>query len=157
MNTADLDGQNSVDSVHSVEKPLPNGASGMSDIEDKAATGSGERAGSRSSFNSRKVYASGELHAGVRVPFREITLAPTKSLSGGAEINEPVRVYDTSGPWGDPDFRGDVTRGLSPLRAKWIRERGDVEEISGRAATVRDNGFLSEVHAKAAASRNGEI
>src|SRR5947208_4762268 len=102
MSTTDLDGQNSVDSVHSVEKPLPNGASGMSGIEGKAATGSGERGGSRSSFNSRKVYVSGTLHKDVSVPFREIALAPTKSVNGKIEVNEPVRVYDTSGPWGDP-------------------------------------------------------
>src|SRR5438093_9795676 len=42
------------------------------------------------------------------VPFREISLAPTKTMSGEIEVNEPVRVYDTSGPWGDPDCRCDV-------------------------------------------------
>src|SRR5437868_14305381 len=71
MNTADLDGQNSVDSVHCVEKPLPNGASGMSDMEGKAATGSGERDGSRSSINSTKLNVSGTLHKDVSMPFRE--------------------------------------------------------------------------------------
>jgi phosphomethylpyrimidine synthase len=106
--------------------------------------------------NSRKVYVPGMLRKDVRVPFREIALAPTKSINGEIEINDPVRVYDTSGPWGDSDFHGDVTEGLPPLRAKWIRDRGDVEQVSGRAATFRDNGFLSEAHAKAAASRNGE-
>src|SRR5437016_12245975 len=148
MNTADLDGQNSVDSVHSVEKPLPNGASGMRDSEGKAATGSGERDGSRLSLNSTKVNVSGTLHKDVSVPFREIALAPTKSVSGKIEVNEPVRVYDTSGPWGDPDFHGDVTQGLPPLRAKWIRERGDVEEIDGRRVQPIDDGFLSEKHAR---------
>src|SRR5438045_5369910 len=148
MNTADLDGQNSVDSVHSVEKPLPNGASGMSDMEGKGATGSGERDGSRSSFNSTKVNVSGTLHKDVSVPFREIALAPTKSVSGKIEVNEPVRVYDTSGPWGDPDFHGDVTHGLPRLRAKWIRNRGDVEEIEGRKVQPIDDGYLSEVHAR---------
>src|SRR5437016_5835194 len=64
--------------------------------------------------------------------------------------NEPVRVYDTSGPWGDPDFHGDVTQGLPPLRAKWIRERGDVEEIDGRRVQPIDDGLLSEVHARSA-------
>jgi len=102
--------------------------------------------------NSRKVYVSGKIHPDIRVPFREITLAPTKSLTGEIEINEPVRVYDTSGPWGDPKFEGDVTQGLPALRAKWIRERGDVEEISGRAGSPGDDGFLSEVHR---ASANG--
>jgi phosphomethylpyrimidine synthase len=102
--------------------------------------------------NSRKVYVSGKIHPDIRVPFREIALAPTKSLTGEIEINEPVRVYDTSGPWGDPKFDGDVTQGLPALRAKWIRERGDVEEISGRAGSPGDDGFLSELHR---ASANG--
>src|SRR5438093_9385444 len=51
--------------------------------------------------NSRKVYVAGNVHADLRVPFREISLAPTKSMNGEIEANEPVRVYDTSGPWGD--------------------------------------------------------
>src|SRR3989440_4220024 len=138
----------------STETPLPNGASGMSGIEGKAATGSGERGGSRSSFNSKKIYVSGKLHPDIRVPFREITLAPTKSLNGEIEVNEPVRVYDTSGPWGDPDFRGDVSQGLPPLRAKWTRERGDVEEIEGRAVKPIDDGWLSEGHARSAQQKH---
>ena len=105
--------------------------------------------------NSRKVYVNGEIHPGIRVPFREITLAPTKSINGEIEINEPVHVYDTSGPWGDPDFHGDVTQGLPPLRAKWIRERGDIEEINGRAASPRDDGYLSEVHRASANGHDG--
>ena len=106
--------------------------------------------------NSRKVYITGEIHPDIRVPFREILLAPTKSTNGETEANEPVRVYDTSGPWGDPEFDGDVTRGLPPLRAKWIRERGDVEEIGGRAASPRDDGYLSEVHRASANRHNGD-
>jgi phosphomethylpyrimidine synthase len=97
--------------------------------------------------NSRKIYVAGKLHSDLRVPFREISLAPTKSMSGHVEVNEPVRVYDTSGPWGDPDFHGDVTQGLPPLRAKWIRGRGEVEEYQGRKVQPIDNGFLSGVHA----------
>ena len=105
--------------------------------------------------NSKKTYVSGRLHPDIRVPVREISLAPTKSINGAIEINEPVRVYDTSGPWGDPDFHGDVTQGLPPLRAKWIRERGDIEEISGRAASPRDDGYLSEVHRTSANGNDG--
>src|SRR5438094_1327166 len=111
----------SVDSVHSVEKPLP---------------------------NSRRVYVGGKIHSDIRVPFREIGLAPTKSMSGEIEVNEPVRVYDTSGPWSDPDFHGAVTQGLPPLRAKWVRDRGDVEEYEGREIQPIDDGWLSEAHAK---------
>ena len=77
----------------------------------------------------------GQLHPDIRVPFREISLAPTKTMSGEIEVNEPVRVYDTSGPWGDADQHVDVDQGLPALRAKWIRDRGDVEEIEGRPVT----------------------
>jgi len=100
--------------------------------------------------NSKKVYVSGKLHPDIRVPFREISLAPTKSMNGEIEINEPVRVYDTSGPWGDTDFHGDVEQGLPPLRSKWIRERSDVEEYDGRRVQPIDDGYLSESHAESA-------
>jgi phosphomethylpyrimidine synthase len=97
--------------------------------------------------NSTKVYVPGSLHPDLRVPFREISLAPTKTMSGEIEVNEPVRVYDTSGPWGDETVALDVERGLPPLRADWIRARGDVEEIEGRTVTPIDDGYLSEAHA----------
>ena len=129
MTSENVKGKNSVESVHSVEKPLP---------------------------HSRRIYVSGMLHGDIRVPFREISLAPTKSMNGEIEINEPVCVYDTSGPWGDPDFHADATRGLPLLRAKWIRERGDVEEIGGRTASPRDDGYLSEVHRASANGHNGD-
>jgi phosphomethylpyrimidine synthase len=105
--------------------------------------------------NSRKVYVSGRLHENVRVPFREITLAPTKSMNGEIEANEPVCVYDTSGPWGDNRFDGQVEEGLPPLRAAWIRARGDVETIAGRAVTSIDDGYLSAAHARHAQHGNG--
>src|SRR4029450_9961415 len=104
--------------------------------------------------NSRKVYVSGKIHPDIRVPFREITLAPTKSINGTIEVNEPVRVYDTSGPWGDPHFHGDVPQGRPPWRAKWIRDR-DVETIAGRAITPADNGYFSQTHAEHVVTRNG--
>src|SRR5438094_4905122 len=105
---------NSDNSVHSVEKPLP---------------------------NSKKIYVGGKLHPDIRVPFREISLAPTKSMNSEMAVNEPVRVYDTSGPWGDPDFHGDVTQGLPPLRRDWILKRGDVDEIEGRVVRPIDDGY----------------
>jgi phosphomethylpyrimidine synthase len=98
--------------------------------------------------NSRRVYVSGEIHPDIRVPFREISLAPTKSMNGEIEVNEPLRVYDTSGQWGDPDFHGDVEQGLPALRAKWIRDLGDVEEHDGRKVQPIDDGFLSAAHAE---------
>jgi phosphomethylpyrimidine synthase len=121
----------------------------------KSKTGSEESKNTAAVFsNSKKIYVSGELHPDIRVPFREITLAPTKSMNDHIEINDPVRVYDTSGPWGDPDFHGDVTQGLPPLRAKWIRGRRDVEEIDGRKVQAIDDGYLSEKHAAIAAQRS---
>jgi phosphomethylpyrimidine synthase len=105
--------------------------------------------------NSKKVYVVEKLHPDIRVPFREIGLAPTKSMNGEIEENEPVRVYDTSGLWGDPDFHGDVTRGLPPLRVKWIRDRCDVEEYEGRKVQPIDDGWLSVAHAEHEAKRNG--
>jgi phosphomethylpyrimidine synthase len=104
--------------------------------------------------NSKKIYVSGKLHPDTRVPFREISLSPTKSMNGEIEVNEPVRVYDTSGPWGDADFHGDVEQGLPPLRAKWIRDRGNVEEYEGREVQPIDDGWLSEKHAGLAAQRS---
>src|SRR5437667_442407 len=105
--------------------------------------------------NSRRVYVGGKIHPDIRVPFREISLAPTKSMSGEIEVNEAVRVYDTSGSWGDPDFHGDVTQGLPALRAKWICDRGDVEEHDGRKVQPIDDGFLSTAHAEHLVKRNG--
>src|SRR5205814_6918122 len=94
--------------------------------------------------NSRKVYVAGKLHPDIRVPLREISLSPTKTMSGEMEANEPVRVYDTSGPWGDPTVTVDPAQGVSASRREWIRRRGDVEQIEGRAVQPIDDGFLSE-------------
>ena len=74
--------------------------------------------------NSTRVYVEGEIHPEVRVPMREIALSPTKAFNGRVEVNEPVRVYDTSGPWGDPAYEGDPTQGLPALRKAWILGRG---------------------------------
>jgi phosphomethylpyrimidine synthase len=96
--------------------------------------------------NSRRIYVEGKIHPDVRVPMREIELSPTQSVNGRIEVNEPVRVYDTRGPWGDPDFKGTVEQGLPPLRREWILRRGDVEEYDGRKVVARDDGYLSEAH-----------
>jgi phosphomethylpyrimidine synthase len=107
--------------------------------------------------NSRKLYLEGQLHPDIRIPFREISLAPTKNFNGEIEVNEPVRVYDTSGPWGDADQHVDVTEGLPALRKKWIRDRGDVEEIEGRVVTPIDDGYLSEKHAASSNGKDGNL
>lgn len=104
--------------------------------------------------NSKRVYVNGTIHPNIRVAIREISQSPTKSLSGDVEDNAPVRVYDTSGPWGDPDFDGDVAKGLPALRDKWIRDRADVEEYDGRTIKPLDNGYISSVHADHATQRD---
>ncbi len=107
--------------------------------------------------NSSRVYVGGTLHPTVRVPMREIALAPTKTFSGELEANEPVRVYDTSGPWGDPAFAGDVESGLPALRQDWITARNDVAEYTGREIKPQDNGYLSTSHAQIASEKRGGL
>ena len=68
----------------------------------------------------------------LRVPMRKVELSPTKTFTGELKPNEPLLLYDTSGPWGDPDFKGTVQGGLPPLRRDWITARGDVAEYEGR-------------------------
>jgi phosphomethylpyrimidine synthase len=88
---------------------------------------------------SRKIYVTGS-RPDLRVPMREVALAPSRTLQG--EIpNPPVRLYDTSGPYTDPDAVVDIRRGLKPLRAAWIAGRGDTEEYEGRAARPEDDGW----------------
>src|SRR5512140_2783178 len=82
--------------------------------------------------NSRRIYVPGEIHPEIRVPMREIDVSPTRSYTGAVEANAPVRVYDCSGPWGDPAFTGKPEEGLPALRRDWILKRGDVEEHAGR-------------------------
>ncbi|WP_296945368.1 phosphomethylpyrimidine synthase ThiC [uncultured Massilia sp.] len=79
--------------------------------------------------NSRKVYVTGS-RPDIRVPMREVRQADTPA-SFGAEPNPPVWVYDTSGPYTDPQARIDIRSGLAPLRAGWIGERADTEELPG--------------------------
>jgi len=105
---------------------------------------------------STRVYLHGRIHPDVRVPVREIALSPTKTFSGELEANEPVRVYDCSGPWGDPSFSGTSDEGLPMPRAKWVADREDVETYDGREVLPQDNGYLSGKHAEYAskAERN---
>jgi phosphomethylpyrimidine synthase len=92
--------------------------------------------------NSRRIYVEGR-QAGVRVPFREIAQNPTRNFKNELEENLPVRVYDTSGPYGDPSSVTDVREGLPALRHEWITGRGDVEEYEGRALQPIDDGYLT--------------
>ncbi|MFB9144987.1 phosphomethylpyrimidine synthase ThiC [Halomonas alkalicola] len=78
---------------------------------------------------SRKIYVEGS-RPDIRVPFREISLSPTKT-SGADEENPPLLVYDTSGPYTDPNAEIDLRRGLPELRRAWIEARGDTEQLDG--------------------------
>jgi phosphomethylpyrimidine synthase len=95
--------------------------------------------------NSKKIYVSGQRFPRLRVPFREITLNPTRAFDGRMAVNDPVRVYDCSGPWGDKDFIGTVDDGLPKVRRDWILERGDVEE---RGQTTERFGGTRPLRAK---------
>ncbi|WMW80188.1 phosphomethylpyrimidine synthase ThiC [Undibacterium cyanobacteriorum] len=79
--------------------------------------------------NSRKIYVTGS-RPDLRVPMREISQADTPAMFG-AEKNPPIYVYDTSGPYTDPEVRIDIRSGLHALRANWIAERADTEELGG--------------------------
>jgi len=105
---------------------------------------------------STRVYITGQIHPDVQVPMREITLSPTKDFNGRIIENDPVRVYDCSGPWGDPSYKGTVETGLPALRKTWIEARNDTEAYEGREIEPRDNGYLTANHAEyAAAKREG--
>ena len=107
--------------------------------------------------NSEKVYISGHQHPDLRVPLREISLSVSshKSMTNGngsangemPTIEPPkpkIRVYDTSGPWGDQQVTSDVRKGLEPLRLGWIQKRNDVETYHGRTTKPQDNGYRTE-------------
>ena len=82
---------------------------------------------------SRKVFVTGS-RPDLRVPMREVTQAETVG-DDGRETNPPITIYDTSGPYTDPDATLDLARGLPAVREAWISERGDTEELSGPSST----------------------
>ena len=89
--------------------------------------------------SSRKVYVEG-TQPSVRVPFREITLSPAQAGHGNGHTNggderPTMCVYDTSGPYTDPQVTIDIRRGLTPLRQAWIVARGDSEELPNISST----------------------
>lgn len=83
---------------------------------------------------SSKAYISGKIHPNIRVPMREIALTNGETLT----------VYDTSGPYTDPNASIDLTQGIEPIRQSWIAARGDVEEYEGRQIQAVDNGYKRE-------------
>ena len=78
---------------------------------------------------SRKIHVTGS-QPDLRVPMREVAQSDTP-LAFGAEKNPALALYDTSGPYTDPEARIDLTAGLEPLRARWIGQRGDCASLSG--------------------------
>ena len=94
-----------------------------------AATAQVDEAAIQPLPSSRKVYVQGS-RSDIRVPMREIAQSDTPA-SLGTEKNPPVYVYDTSGAYTDPEAKIDIRNGLPPLRAQWIQERADTEELPG--------------------------
>jgi phosphomethylpyrimidine synthase len=108
----------------------------MSNPKEKKSTETGL---TRKPFpGSQKRYVEGKLHS-MRVPMREISLQPTK-LEKGTEENAPLCVYDTSGPYTDLNVEINLEKGLAPVRAAWIAERKDVEEVSPAYQAKPSNG-----------------
>jgi phosphomethylpyrimidine synthase len=91
---------------------------------------------------SKKVYIEGS-RPDIRVPMREIQLSESTG-SFGVQANEPVRVYDTSGVYTDPNYSVDIREGIPALRRQWIIERNDVEEYDGRERKPEDDGMREE-------------
>ncbi|MDB5437833.1 MAG: thiC [Caulobacteraceae bacterium] len=88
----------------------------------------GERPG------GRKVYAAGEIHPDIRVPFRQVAVHPSAN-------EPPVTQYDPSGPYTDPAATIDIEQGLARPREAWVLARGDIEEVMApRQVKPEDNG-----------------
>ncbi|WP_240644695.1 phosphomethylpyrimidine synthase ThiC [Paenibacillus paeoniae] len=96
---------------------------------------------------SRKIYVQG-ANPSIAVPMREIALTPSQGRNGEEQPNEPVLVYDASGPYTDTAYAADVRAGLPKLREAWITGRHDVEPYEGREVRPEDNGFSSEKRAR---------
>ena len=99
--------------------------------------------------NSKKVYVNGTLHPDIKVPFREISLSPSTTVSGNGNDNghhrendeSSILVYDTSGPYTDPETKIDIREGLQPIRLPWITGREDVEYYDARTIMPKDDGY----------------
>ena len=82
---------------------------------------------------SEKVYVQGNIHKDIKVAMRRVNLTPTVDLKKGERIikeNAPVYIYDTSGPFSDPNIEIDLKKGLPRLRENWIARREDTEQLS---------------------------
>ena len=97
--------------------------------------------------NSKKVYVNGTLHKDIKVPFREISLSPPTTVIGNGNGDHKdndessILVYDTSGPYTDPEANIDIREGLEPIRLPWITGREDVEYYDARSIMPKDDGY----------------
>jgi phosphomethylpyrimidine synthase len=97
--------------------------------------------------SSSRVYVEGS-RPDLQVPFREVAQAPTRGVSGDT-VNAPLRLYDTSGPHGDPEVTIEPEKGLPALRNHWILERGDVEPVrgaTGMTLRARAGAAVTQLH-----------
>jgi phosphomethylpyrimidine synthase len=86
--------------------------------------------------NSKKIYVNGKIHPQIKVAMREIALSDTvDSMTKKKTPNEPVTVYDTSGPYTDPNKEIDIHSGIERIRESWILERNNVEQLDSYSST----------------------
>lgn len=88
-------------------------------------------------LGSHKIYKHGQRFKDIRVPFREIPLSNTVTTDGQELENQPVELYDTSGPYTDPEVTININQGLPELRQSWIESRNDVEQLSESSSMYR--------------------
>ena len=84
---------------------------------------------------SEKIYVKGEMFD-IEVPMRRINLTPTIDADGTKIENEPVVVYDTSGPYTDPNYTVDLHKGLPKIREQWIADRNDTVKLEGKGFEI---------------------
>jgi len=85
---------------------------------------------------STKVYVAG-ARPDIRVPFRQVSLNPTVDFDGQIISNPPLLLYDTTGPYTDPNAVIELSKGLPPMRLSWVMDRGDVEELESYSSSYR--------------------
>lgn len=102
--------------------------------------------------NSEKIYVNGEIFPDIKVAMRRINQYPTVKIENGERVeypNAPVVVYDTSGPYTDPDYTVDLNAGLPRVRRQWVVDRGDTEELADITSAYgrerRDNRELDAI------------
>ena len=83
--------------------------------------------------DSKKIYLGGNIYNDLKVGMRQVQMTPTVTKNADGTTthisNEPVNIYDTSGPYSDPSKKTDITQGIERIRSPWIEERGDTEQL----------------------------